>query len=133
VPVEPRYTYEQLRTFAEIVARLVSSENPKLVTHERIIAKRPAGRILIDVHQNSMGKPLAAPYSVRAFPKAPVSTPLFPRELKPSLLPETLNIKSIFTRLEKHGDLWSDFWTHSQTLDDALQRLSSRPAQKKTR
>src|SRR5262249_14813936 len=125
VPVEPRYTYEQLRTFAEIVARLVSSENPKLVTHERSVAKRPAGRILIDVHQNSMGKPLAAPYSVRAFPKAPVSTPRFPPQLKPALLPETLNIKTIFGRLEKHGDLWADFWKHPQTLDEALGMLSS--------
>jgi bifunctional non-homologous end joining protein LigD len=37
------------------------------VTHERMVAKRPKGRVLIDVHQNATGKPLAAPYVVRAF------------------------------------------------------------------
>jgi bifunctional non-homologous end joining protein LigD len=130
VPVEPRYTYEQLRTFAEIVARLVATEHANLVTHERIIAKRPAGRILIDVHQNAMGRPLASPYSVRAFAKAPVSTPLLPRELRASLLPETLNIKSIFTRLEKQGDLWSDFWERRQTLEPALELLGNQPQPK---
>jgi bifunctional non-homologous end joining protein LigD len=135
IPVEPRYTYEQLRTFAEIVARLVASEHANLVTHERIVAKRPAGRILIDVHQNAMGRPLASPYSIRAFPKAPASTPLLPRELRPTLLPETLNIKTIFARLEKHGDLWSNFWQRPQTLEAALERLSTAgpPKQKKAR
>ena len=125
IPVEPRYTYEQLRTFAEIIARLVSTKHANLVTHERIVAKRPAGRILIDVHQNAMGRPLASPYSVRAFPKAPVSAPLFTRELRANLLPETLNINTILPRLEKEGDLWSTFWTRRQTLEDALERLGS--------
>jgi bifunctional non-homologous end joining protein LigD len=124
VPVEPIYTYEQLRTFAEIIARMVSAEHSKLVTHERTVAKRPAGTVLIDVHQNAEGRPLAATYVVRAFPKAPVSTPLEPSELRPTLKPETLNIKTVPERMKKKGDLWADFWEKSQRLDDAIQRLS---------
>jgi bifunctional non-homologous end joining protein LigD len=124
VPVEPLYSYEQLRTFAEIVARTVSNEYPQLVTSERIVAKRPAGRILIDVQQNAHGRPLACAYSVRAFAKAPVSTPILPRELKPTLLPEKLNIRTVFSRLEKSGDLWADFWTQRQRLEPAIERLS---------
>jgi bifunctional non-homologous end joining protein LigD len=125
LPVEPVYTYEQLRTFAEIVARMVTAERPNLVTSERSVAKRPAGRVLIDVHQNAHGRPLAAPYSVRAFPKAPVSTPLQPVELKSSLDPLKLNIKTLSARLEKHDDLWHDFWTQRQTLDHAIEALST--------
>ena len=125
VPVEPLYSYEQLRTFGEIIARTVTSEHPNLVTNERTIAKRPAGRILIDVQQNAHGKPLAAAYSVRAFPKAPVSTPILPRELKPTLRPESLNIKTIWARLQEKGDLWSDFWKKRQRLDEAIERLSA--------
>ena len=49
LPVEPVYTYEQLRTFAESVARMVTAEHAGLVTNERSVAKRPAGRVLIDV------------------------------------------------------------------------------------
>ncbi|HEY6388890.1 MAG TPA: DNA ligase D [Candidatus Acidoferrum sp.] len=126
VPVEPVYTYEQLRTFAEIIARNVTAEHANLVTSERIVAKRPAGRVLIDVQQNAHGRPLAAAYSVRAFPKAPVSTPVLPRELKASLRPESLNIKTIATRLKEKGDLWADFWKKRQRLEDPVELLSER-------
>ena len=126
LPVEPIYTYEQLRTFGEIITRTVTAEHPNLVTSERIVAKRPAGRVLIDVQQNAHGRPLAAAYSVRAFPQAPVSVPLLPRELRPSLRPETLNIKTVFARLKEKGDLWADFWKRRQRLDQAIELLSTR-------
>ncbi|PYT51532.1 MAG: DNA ligase D [Acidobacteria bacterium] len=126
IPVEPVYTYEQLRTFGEIIARTVTAEHPNLVTSERTVAKRPAGRVLIDVQQNAHGRPLAAAYSVRAFSQAPVSTPLLPRELRPSLRPETLNIKTVFARLKEKGDLWGDFWKRRQRLEDAIESLSRR-------
>src|SRR5882672_8668891 len=126
IPVEPVYTYEQLRTFGEIIARTVTAEYPNLVTSERVVAKRPAGRVLIDVQQNAHGRPLAAAYSVRAFPQAPVSAPLLPRELRPSLRPETLNIKTVFARLKEKGDLWADFWKRRQRLEDAIESLSRR-------
>ncbi len=126
VPVEPVYTYEQLRTFAEIIARGVTAEHRNLVTNERIVAKRPAGSVLIDVQQNAHGRPLAAAYSVRAFPKAPVSTPVLPRELKASLKPESLNIKTIAARLKEKGDLWAEFWKKRQRLERAVELLSER-------
>jgi bifunctional non-homologous end joining protein LigD len=126
IPVEPVYTYEQLRTFGEIIARTVTAEHSNLVTSERIVAKRPAGRVLIDVQQNAHGRPLAAAYSVRAFPQAPVSTPLLPRELRPNLRPETLNIKTVFARLKEKGDLWGDFWNRRQRLEQAIELLSQR-------
>src|SRR6266481_1878136 len=132
IPVEPVYTYEQLRTFAEIVARTVTAEHSNLVTNERSVARRPAGRVLIDVQQNALGRPLAAPYAVRAFPQAPVSAPILPRELRASLRPETLNIKTIFARLKEKGDLWGDFWKRRQKLERAIELLSNRmPARTK--
>ena len=133
IPVEPVYTYEQLRTFAEIVARTVTAEHSNLVTNERSVARRPAGRVLIDVQQNALGRPLAAPYAVRAFPQAPVSTPLLPRELRPGLRPASLNIKTVFARLKEKGDLWGDFWERRQRLENAVESLSRRvsPSAKK--
>jgi bifunctional non-homologous end joining protein LigD len=115
-----------LRTFGEIIARTVTAEYPNLVTSERTVAKRPAGRVLIDVQQNAHGRPLAAAYSVRAFPQAPVSAPLLPRELRPSLRPETLNITTVFARLKEKGDLWTDFWKRRQRLEQAIELLSER-------
>lgn len=128
IPVEPVYTYEQLRTFGEIIARTVTAQHSNLVTSERSVAKRPAGRVLIDVQQNAMGRPLACAYSVRAFPKAPVSTPVSARELKPSLHPENLNIRTIFARLKEKGDLWKDFWKSRQRIEGAIEALSNHVA-----
>jgi bifunctional non-homologous end joining protein LigD len=124
VPVERRYTYEQVRTFAEIVARLVAAEAPKHVSQERSVAKRPRGTVYIDVFQNAEGRPLAAAYAVRAFPKAPVSTPLAHAELRRSLRPEQFNLKSIFARIEKRADPWAKFWTRRQRLEKATQALT---------
>jgi bifunctional non-homologous end joining protein LigD len=133
VPIAEGYTYEQARTFGEIVARLVGQENRNFITSERIVSKRPAGRVLIDISQNAYGRPLAAPYAVRAFPKAPVSTPLSPRELRPTLKPESLNVKTVFSRLEKQGDLWRDFWNRRQSLERPIELLSARMDPKSTK
>src|SRR6266849_9897032 len=105
---------------------MVTAEHPNLTTNKRSVAKRPAGRILIDVHQNAHGRPLAAPYVVRAFAKAPVSAPILTGELRPSLRPANLNIKTIFARLKEKGDLWGDFWKRRQRLEQAIELLSDR-------
>jgi bifunctional non-homologous end joining protein LigD len=126
VPLEPRYTYEQTRTFAEVVGRLVATEHPKLITFERTVKNRPQGRVLIDALQNARGKPLACVYSVRAFPKAGVSCPLSPEELMKSVSPEKWNLKNVPERVRDIGDLWKDFWKKRQTLDRALELLDAK-------
>ncbi|MGH9447942.1 MAG: non-homologous end-joining DNA ligase, partial [Terriglobia bacterium] len=82
VPIDRNYTFDQVRTFADLIGQAVADENPKRVTRQRTISKRPPGTVMIDAYQNAPGRPLAPPYAVRAFPKAPVSTPILARELK---------------------------------------------------
>jgi bifunctional non-homologous end joining protein LigD len=131
LPVERVYTFEQLRMFGEIFAQMVSSEHPDLVTHERMVAKRRPGHVLIDVTQNSLGRPLAAAYTVRAFPKAPVSTPVEIKELRPTLKPEKFNMRNLPERLKEKGDLWADFWESRQRIEPALDRLGSNVSEAK--
>jgi bifunctional non-homologous end joining protein LigD len=126
LPLVPEYSYEQTRTFAEVVGRLIAAENPKLTTFERTVSKRPAGRILIDALQNARGKPLACVYSVRAFPKATVSTPLHPDELTKNFSAERWNLRNFDERLRETGDLWRDFWAKRQTLDRGLELLANK-------
>ncbi len=133
LPVERRYTYEQVRTFAEIVARIVASEEPERATQERAVEKRPKGKVYIDVFQNAAGKPLAAPYTVRAFPRAPVSAPVTPDELRSSLRPERFTIRTIAERVKKRGDLWEDFWDSRQSLEKATKLLAERVARLRKR
>lgn len=123
LPVEPRYTYEQARTFVQAVSSLVDAKHPNLLTSERTVRKRPRGRIYIDAHQNSEGQSLASVYSVRAFPHAPVSAPVAASELNSKLLPEKWNLKSLVRRLEKTGDLWANFWKQRQELEPAVKLL----------
>lgn len=125
LPVERIYTFEQLRLFGEIFAQLVTAEHRELVTHERIVSKRRPGSVLIDVTQNSMGRPLATAYTVRAFPKAPVSTPVEIKELRPTLKPEKFNMKNLFSRLKEKGDLWADFWQSRQRIEPVLEHLGT--------
>lgn len=74
-------------------------------------------RILIDYAQNSVGKNTAAPYTLRAHPEAPVSTPLVWEELtEPGLTPDRWNIRTVPDRIQMRGDVWKTFFEHEQVL-----------------
>ncbi len=133
VPLERVYTYEQVRTFAEIVARLVAADEPQRVTQERSVEKRVKGKVYVDVFQNVAGKPLAAAYCARAFPHAPVSAPVTPEELRSTLRAEQFTIKTMAARLEKKGDLWGSFWKKRQRLEEATKLLAAQVTRLKKR
>ena len=123
IPVERLYTYEQARQFVQTIASLTAQQHPGLITSDRTVRNRPKGSIYIDAHQNSSGQSLASVYSVRAFPHAPISTPITSSELSSKISPETWNLSSIRHRIEKVGDLWVDFWKQRQQLEPAVRRL----------
>ncbi len=125
LPFQRRYSYEQLRAFGDVLAHLVASELPGRVTFERRVAKRPRGSVLIDVTQNSEGRPLAAVYCARAFPQATVSAPVSARELRSGLDPGAFTIKTMPGRVKQKGDLWADFWNRRQRIEPAVAKLSA--------
>ncbi len=106
IPLGAKYTYDQAKKFAELIAIIAQRRLPNISTLERSLSKR-SGKVYIDCHQNNFGQTLAAPYSVRARPGAPVSTPLQWKEVKAGLDPKKFTIKTIFSRLKKWGDLFS--------------------------
>jgi bifunctional non-homologous end joining protein LigD len=122
VPLEPEYTYEEVRLFAGAIGQRVREELPKLVTSERTVSKRKQGTVLIDALQNSKGKPLASVYSLRPMPGAPVSAPVSSAELQKGFRPGDFNHQTIFTRLKRAGDLWKEFWKNRQSLQEAVGR-----------
>jgi bifunctional non-homologous end joining protein LigD len=126
VPLLPQYSYEQTRVFAELVGRMAAEELPGLVTFERIVKKRPQGKVLMDALQNARGKPLATVYSARAYPGAPVSTPVTPEELKKDFAADRWNIRNLDQRLKTVGNLWQDFWKKRQSLSEPLELLDQR-------
>ena len=123
LPLDPVYTYEQTRTFAEIVARVIAARMEDRVTLERKVDKRGPGKVYIDYSQNAMGRPLASVYSVRPFPQATVSAPVKVNELRKTLTPARFTIKTMPARLKKEGDLWKEFFESRQTMESALDKL----------
>ncbi|MEP6962239.1 MAG: DNA ligase D, partial [Acidobacteriota bacterium] len=51
VPLEPRFTYEQVRAFAELLSVMVTHERPDLFTTPRAVSKREKGKVYFDWQQ----------------------------------------------------------------------------------
>jgi len=108
LPLPPRTSYETSAELAVRLAEAVVAANPETATVERSIKTRPKGSIYVDALQNARGKSMAAPYSVRARPAAPVSAPLRPRELTRRLRIDAFTVSTMPARLRRVGDLWED-------------------------
>ena len=122
VPVEPIYTHDQIRAFAELFSRCIHLQLPTLTSVERNPDRR-LGRVYLDFLQNRRGSTMAAIYSLRPKPKAPVSTPLRWSEVTQRLDPSVFNIKTIFPRLDKVGDLWAALPQSATDLQACFARL----------
>ena len=123
IPVEPRYTYDAVRSFAEVIARLISAERPDLFTTPRSVAAREKNRVYFDYLQIAESKTISAPYVVRAYPGAAVSTPLEWSELSPRLHPSQFTIANVLERFARKGDLFEGVLTKPQELEKAFPKL----------
>jgi len=126
VPLEPSYTYEQVRSLAELLAAMVAHERPDLFTTPRAVSRREKGKVYFDWAQIAQGKTISAPYVTRAYPGAPVGTPLAWREVTPRLRPEQFHIGNALARFDRVGDLFQGVLTRPQSLEHAIERLSAK-------
>jgi bifunctional non-homologous end joining protein LigD len=128
IPLEPVYTYEQVRSFAELLSILVINRNPNLFTTPRTVARRKKAKVYFDYLQISSAKTIAAPYVLRAHPGAPVSTPLDWSEVKAGLEPGQFNIHNAMDRFARTGDLFEGVLTKPQRLEPALEKVAANSA-----
>ncbi|MBZ5533594.1 MAG: DNA ligase D [Acidobacteriia bacterium] len=124
VPVESGYSYEQTRNFAQILSHLVVAERPDLFTTPRNVAARQKGKVYFDWMQNAEGKTISAPYVLRAYPGAPVATPLAWNEVRPGLKPQQFHIGNVLRRFERVGDLFAGVLKKPQEMEKALEKIS---------
>ncbi len=123
IPVEPEYTYEHTRTFAEVIARIVTRRRPELFTTPRSVSKRERNRVYFDWVQNAKSKTIAAPYVLRAYAGAPVATPLEWNEVRAGLHPSQFNISNAQERFREKGDLFEGVLKRPQRIEKALGKL----------
>jgi bifunctional non-homologous end joining protein LigD len=116
VPLKPANEYEKVAEFARLFATEVAQRAPKIATVERTIAKRKSTQVYVDWMQNARGKSLAAVFTARARPKAPVSMPLTWKQIEKGVKIQDFTIVNVPDLLQKKGDAWTDFFKHRQTL-----------------
>ncbi|HVO72781.1 MAG TPA: DNA ligase D [Ignavibacteriaceae bacterium] len=125
IPLKAKYNYEIASNFTHLICRIINGRIPKITSLERNPQKRK-GKVYLDYLQNRAGQTLAAPYSLRPRKGAPVSAPLMWDEVKPGLYPEKFNIKSIFKRLEKIGDIFSGVLVEEISIESCLKNLENK-------
>jgi bifunctional non-homologous end joining protein LigD len=123
IPMEARYTYAQTRTLADVLSRWVTAERHDLFTTPRNVAAREKGKVYFDWMQNAEGKTISAPYVLRAYPGAPVATPLSWDEVRPGLKPQQFHIGNVLRRFDRVGDLFADVLKKPQEMEKALDKI----------
>lgn len=114
---------DDARDFADRLGQRLSAAYPKEMTMESRIAARK-GRVYLDPFRNGFSQTVVAPYSMRKFPKATISTPLAWEEVDPALDPAEFNMAT-FEKRFAGPDPWKDFWKSRQKLDRALEAVRS--------
>lgn len=120
VPIERTLDFAAVREVAGLVGRHLLRQHPRLITMDWSIAKR-SGKIFFDYTMNTRTKTLAAAYSPRGVPGAPVSMPLTWEELE-TAQPLDFSLTHVVQRLAQTGDPWRDALARKQSLERTLAR-----------
>ncbi len=123
IPLGAKYTYEQSKEFARVVATLVQKEIPKYTSIERIVKARK-GKMYIDFLQNRPQATIAAPYSLRPKPGATVSMPLHWDEVKKGLKMTDFTIFNTMERIKSEGDIFKPVLGKGINLEKIIKKFN---------
>jgi len=111
VPVKREYTFSQTRDFVHRVGKELAKDTENVVPEAKF--KMP-GKVLVDYAQNSHGKTMICPYSLRASSQGTVSTPLPWHWVKKGLNPREYNVFSV-VKIDENP--WKGILGHRQKLE----------------
>lgn len=112
VPIVPEYTFNQTRECVHQIGRHLALES-SLVASEVSKPKKP-GTVYIDYRQNSHGRTMVCPYSLRATPHATVSMPLDWGDVKKGLKPEEYTLSAV---AKSESNPWKGMLENKQKLE----------------
>jgi bifunctional non-homologous end joining protein LigD len=116
VAIEKRYTFEDVRGWLRAFLDPLAASHPDTLTLDKRLSDRK-GKVMVDYSQNAAGKSIAAPYSIRARPGAPVSTPLAWDEVsRGRVRPTDFTLTAVLSRLRERGDLFAPILAHAYKL-----------------
>ncbi len=122
IPMGAKYTYEQSKEFARIVATMVNRELPKFTSIERIVKARK-GKMYIDFLQNRPQATVSCAYSLRPKPGATVSMPLHWDEVKKGLKMSDFTIFNALERIKSEGDIFKPVLGKGINLEKIVNKL----------
>ena len=123
VPLGEGQGFDTARALADLLGKLLCDEFPGIATMERAVARR-GPRVYVDTGQTGQTRAIVAPYSVRAVAGATVSTPLQWDEVTYRLDPRAFTLKTVPSRLAKHGDPMKKLLQTKANVSRAVTRLS---------
>lgn len=125
VPLKAKYDFAHAQDLARIIGMIMEEKHPKLVSLARLPKDRQR-RVYVDFLRNSMHQTVAAAYSIRPKPGAPVSTPITWEELEAGIDPLDFTIKTLPARIKTVGDLFKPVLGRGINLEKALGLLAKK-------
>jgi len=125
IPLGARYTYDEVRTFARLLAVLGVEAEPEISTIARPLRAR-GGKVYIDFGQNGHGQTIVGPFSLRPLPGAPASCPLTWSEVTARLDPARFTMVTVPKRFDKIADPLAPVLTGAIDMAAAIARIEQR-------
>ncbi|MEU5211639.1 non-homologous end-joining DNA ligase [Streptomyces sp. NPDC020742] len=119
VPIRPQWTFTEVRRAAITLARAMERRMPELVTSAWWKEERGA-KVFVDYNQMARDRTIASAYSLRARPRATVSTPLRWEELSDAE-PEDFDLRTVPPRFAELGDVHADMADQAFGLESVLE------------
>ena len=119
VPIEPRWTFVEVRRAVIAFGRELERRLPDQVTTSWWKEER-GERVFVDFNQMARDRTIASAYSIRPRPHAPVSAPLRWDEVD-SVTPEDFDIATMPERFASVGDLHAGLREQSYSIQPLLE------------
>jgi DNA ligase D len=119
VPIEPRWTFVEVRRAVVALGREMERRLPDQVTISWWKEER-GQRVFIDYNQMARDRTIASAYSIRPNPRATVSAPLRWEELE-SVQPQDFDLATMPERFAQVGDLHTPVSEHAYGIEPLLE------------
>ncbi|MDP8977596.1 MAG: non-homologous end-joining DNA ligase, partial [Actinomycetota bacterium] len=126
VPIDRVHSYARVREWVGRVCRLINRADPDRTTMEFQVSRR-GGKVFLDHNMNTEGRNIAAVYSLRPEPGAPVATPLRWAELDGDVHPRDFTIRSVWARLDNDPAPFEPVLAAGQDLRAAMEAVGMSP------
>ena len=125
-PIEPKNSWDEVKAFAESIAKFLVQAEPKRFTAKMAKQSR-GGKIFVDYLRNAETASAVAAYSPRARPGAHVSTPLAWDELDETDVRGKFTVQNVPARLKRmKQDPWEDYGSVRQSITASMRKALAR-------